>query len=92
MTAADATLTELAAVVERARNVLDTMAAAVASGDALTARYAAASLAMLSDQAETALLAVDREARSIATQARHLATRRAVMACQPHRGHPDTCP
>lgn len=52
-------------MIERAGGVLEIMASAVASSDLLTARYAAATITELGDRIETALLAIDRDAKAI---------------------------
>lgn len=64
MTAARAQATQIAEQVYRALDVLEVLDRAVVSGDLLTARYAAATLTELGDQIETALLALDHDAKA----------------------------
>jgi len=54
-------LTEVAAMTERAQDVLEVLDRAVCTGDRITARHAAATLTELGDRIETALLAADNE-------------------------------
>lgn len=65
MTAARASLDHLHTDLGRLEHALDVLRCSVYSGDTLTARYAAATITEASDRIETALLAVDRDAKAL---------------------------